>query len=856
MLIKGVSGVGKSELAREIGRWLVERSRVAASCAWFAPLVGAHSDAEMRIAVALAMGVSPESMPTDAGAANDWLAAQLPRRSLLVLDEAENAIEHGGRAVRDLLERLVQAPNRPLIIVTAQKDVGSRALPVFEVRRMEMDAAVRLFAACAGLQPGGLVRLQHAELAEALDFMDRLPRAIELLAAVWRDRRDPDLTGLLAEMRRHRDRILRDPKYPDEVKSVTLGVQLGYDRLQQRSLDAAALFADLSLFPGGLNAAGATAIYGAGGPALLRMIEDQSLLERTADDLFYLPTPFRYFAERQVAGGAAAAQARLGQPALAYYAGWATTLDDGLVGGGAAMGAIIARFLTELPSIETWAAWGVTQPGATAGSAARLVTSLRNLYDVSGLLRLRRDLLTRALGAAQRALDRGGEANVQKALGDLALREDDLGEARRRYESALAIYPQIGARLGEANVQKALGDLALREADLGEARRRYESALAIYPQIGDRLGEANVQKALGDLALREADLGEARRRYESALAIYPQIGDRLGEANVQQALGDLALREADLGEARRRYESALAIYPQIGARLGEANVLQALGDLALREADLGEARRRYESALAIYPQIGARLGEATVLQALGDLALREADLGEARRRYESALAIYPQIGDRLGEANVLQALGDLALREADLGEARRRYESALAIYPQIGDRLGEANVLQALGDLALREADLGEARRRYESALAIYPQIGARLGEANVQKALGDLALREDDLGEARVRYAAALAIYPQIRRPAGGKNVQKALGDLALREELIWGRARRRYESALAIYPQIGARLGEANVLRRRWVIWRCARTDLGEARRRYESALAILPANRRPAGGSERRR
>ncbi|MCB9119602.1 MAG: hypothetical protein H6640_07725 [Caldilineaceae bacterium] len=50
---------------------------------------------------------------------------------------------------------------------------------------------------------------------------------------------------------------------------------------------------------------------------------------------------------------------------------------------------------------------------------------------------------------------------------------------------------------------QALGDLALREADLGEARRRYEAALAIYPQIGARLGEANVQKALGDLALRE-----------------------------------------------------------------------------------------------------------------------------------------------------------------------------------------------------------------------------------------------------------------------------------------------------------------------------------------------------------------
>jgi tetratricopeptide (TPR) repeat protein len=93
-----------------------------------------------------------------------------------------------------------------------------------------------------------------------------------------------------------------------------------------------------------------------------------------------------------------------------------------------------------------------------------------------------------------------------------------------------------------------LGDLALREADLAGARRRYEAALALYPQLGDRLGEANVQKALGDLALREDDLAGARRRYEAALALYPQLGDRLGEANVHGA------------EARSWAERAIALH--------------------------------------------------------------------------------------------------------------------------------------------------------------------------------------------------------------------------------------------------------------------------------------------------------
>ena len=184
-----------------------------------------------------------------------------------------------------------------------------------------------------------------------------------------------------------------------------------------------------------------------------------------------------------------------------------------------------------------------------------------------------------------------------QALGDLALREDDLGEARRRYESALAIYPQIGARLGEANVQKALGDLALREADLGEARRRYESALAIYPQIGARLGEANVLQALGDLALREADLGGARRRYESALAIYPQIGARLAEAAVYIGLGRLTDEE-------HYFERALAIHAQIRSYYDFAVDSFYFGRSQAKLGNNSRARELLETARKIWVEIG------------------------------------------------------------------------------------------------------------------------------------------------------------------------------------------------------------------------------------------------------------
>ncbi|MBX7234721.1 MAG: hypothetical protein K1X65_10075 [Caldilineales bacterium] len=165
----------------------------------------------------------------------------------------------------------------------------------------------------------------------------------------------------------------------------------------------------------------------------------------------------------------------------------------------------------------------------------------------------------------------------------------------------------------EADILKALGDLALREADLAGARRSYEAALAIYPGIGDRLGEANVQKALGDLALREADLAGARRRYEAALAIYPGIGARLGEANVLQSLGNAWLAEGELGKAYEQYRTALEIHLAINDQLSIAADLCYMGRAAAAAESHAQAVTLFEQGIDLYRRIGELFSQALVL---------------------------------------------------------------------------------------------------------------------------------------------------------------------------------------------------------------------------------------------------
>ncbi len=627
-LVQGVSGVGKTELAKEVARWLVARRRFAPQEVAFVPLARVTSAAQARSAIALALGLDPTALPQDDREGNAALAAALPHHRLLLLDEAENAILAAGRAFRDLLEALATAAARPWMLVTSQRDLGSAHLPRYDLRRLTPAAAVALFLAEAGrLTPEDLERLQQPQarrlLEEILGYVDRLPRAVQLVARQWRHLRS--LSALAEELRQKRDRVMADPDYPEEVKSVTVGIQLAYDRLRQADPDAeaATLYPYLALFPGGLPEAGVEPIFGPGARRRVAAIEKEGLLERPWPDLLELPAPFRFFALRHLPEPEAEARARYGEAVLRFYfdadlderghikdaTGWVPALDEGLQKAGEAMPLARARYEQELPSIEAWLDWAYDHEPCREGRPARaahLTALLQNIYTLTGALAREETRIRyqRALDLAKRCRDRHGEANTLQALGDLAMREDRLAEARQHYDQALPLYRQIGDRLGEANTLRALGDLAMRQARLAEARQHYDQALPLYRQIGARLGEANTLRALGDLAMRQARLAEARQHYDQALPLYRQIGDRLGEANTLAALSRLALHEGRDEEAQRLLERAVRLHEAIGSHY---SVAADLGNFGLELRRLGrqdEARPYLLQAAEVFDRIG------------------------------------------------------------------------------------------------------------------------------------------------------------------------------------------------------------------------------------------------------------
>ncbi|MEL6107771.1 MAG: AAA family ATPase, partial [Planctomycetota bacterium] len=168
-----------------------------------------------------------------------------------------------------------------------------------------------------------------------------------------------------------------------------------------------------------------------------------------------------------------------------------------------------------------------------------------------------------------------------------------------------------------------LGDLALAEGNLPEARRLFSDALAVAKRFAESdPGDASWQRdlsvsfnKLGDLAIAEGSLPEARRLFSDALSVRQRLAESdPGNASWQRdlsvafnKLGDLAIAEGNLPEARRLFSDALTISQHLsGSTPGNAGwqrdvsvSLERLGNLALAEGNLPEARRLFSDALAV-----------------------------------------------------------------------------------------------------------------------------------------------------------------------------------------------------------------------------------------------------------------
>lgn len=214
-------------------------------------------------------------------------------------------------------------------------------------------------------------------------------------------------------------------------------------------------------------------------------------------------------------------------------------------------------------------------------------------------------------------------ADLHHKAGRAAYYLDQIPQAVAHARAAYDLAAGQEDRELEADILKALGDLALREADLAGARRQYEAALAIYPGIGDRLGEANTLFGLGELSRQSQEFAAAADFYRRALEIQQHIGERLGQANTLDSMGELAEAQEQWELAVEGFAAALPIYVAIGASYARVTA-----------RNLARARRGFAAELLSLQRLDEAETQLAAAEALDPdspyLALRRAQLSQAR----------------------------------------------------------------------------------------------------------------------------------------------------------------------------------------------------------------------------------
>ncbi|MEH0825903.1 tetratricopeptide repeat protein [Micromonospora sp. CPCC 205714] len=234
--------------------------------------------------------------------------------------------------------------------------------------------------------------------------------------------------------------------------------------------------------------------------------------------------------------------------------------------------------------------------------------------------------------------------------------------------------------------------------------------------------------------------------------------DSLSRPAWYHQLGILAQNRGDYAEAERRLLQSLTIKKKLGNRAGMATSYHQLGSLAQNRGDYTEAERRYQQALTINKELGNRAGLAASYGQLGILAENRGDYTEAERRYQQSLTIDEELGNRAGMATSYHQLGILAQNRGDYTEAERRYQQALTILEELGNRAGMASSTSQLGTLRTETGDLVEAVTFHCQALAIRLEIGAPKASIDIFR-LRDLRTR---LGEHSFSDAVTAALDEQ----------------------------------------------------------------------------------------------
>ena len=229
---------------------------------------------------------------------------------------------------------------------------------------------------------------------------------------------------------------------------------------------------------------------------------------------------------------------------------------------------------------------------------------------------------------------------------------------------------------------------------------------------GDRL------RLAGALEEAEAEYAAIRRNLE----ISGSQGTRLYLAMIYHHLGYVAQARRDSLEAELLHRKALAISEALEHQPGMAISYHHLGMISGDRGDLEGAESWYRKSLEINEALGDRPRMAVTYHQLGVVAQKRGDLLAAESWYRESLKIEEALGDRRGMAHSYHELGRVAQNSGKLETADTWYRKSLEIKEALQNRPEMASTYGQLGLLSEARGDGAGALDWTVRCVALFPE--------------------------------------------------------------------------------------------------------------------------------------
>ena len=655
--VTGPGGIGKSRLALEVARDMVEHFPLGV---YFVPLAGFSDPSSIAIVIAQTLGVRETGGQPQLDTLKEYLQNSLSAPMLLLIDN----FEHMVAAAPMLAELMAAAPHLKLLVTSraalhvydehefpvpplAVPDV--KPLPPLEV--LLQYSAISLFIQrAAAVKPDFKLNEDNAAaVAEICSRLDGLPLAIELAAARTKLLSPSAMRTRLASRLQLLTGGARD--LPARQQTLRQAIDWSYDLL---SAPEQKLFRRLSVFVGGCTLEAVESVCDTKQDLELDVLDgmasmvDKSLVRQIeqadGEPRFVMLETIREYGLGKMAESGEEMQTRRAHAAYCLVLAEEGAAEDT----GANQTEWLDRFELEHDNFRTALEWLTETDAAEWG--LRLGAALFRFWEMREYLAEGRDHLGKVLKLGGAAAPTNARLRALFAAGVLAGEQGDYVVADVLLKESLEIGRLLEDKRIIAVSLNALAVTARDRGDLAASRVLFEESLALWRELHDALAVARALSNLANVVKLGEDYTHALSLYEECLSIFRELGARTGVAWALNHQGDVARDQSDSEAARSLYEQSLATFRELNDRWGIAGSLADLGNLAREQGDYRAADLLYRESIGVFQALEHKRGIARLLESFACSAAAQSEPERSLRLAGASAALRQSIGAPLTAA--------------------------------------------------------------------------------------------------------------------------------------------------------------------------------------------------------------